>query len=46
MKAVALAGEDAAGRATVAKTERERFIRAWVSEEHWTAAEKVLSRSR
>jgi len=46
MKAVALAGEDAAGRATVANAERERFIRAWVSEEHWAAAEKVLARGR
>ncbi|MDN5925654.1 MAG: enoyl-CoA hydratase/isomerase family protein [Hyphomicrobiales bacterium] len=46
MKAVALAGEDAAGRAAVAKVERERFVRAWVSEEHWAAAEKVLSRGR
>lgn len=46
MKAVALAGEDANGRAELAKVERERFIRTWVSEEHWNAADKVLSRGR
>lgn len=46
MKAVALAGEDAGARAAVAKVERERFIRAWVSEEHWAAADKVLSRGK
>lgn len=46
MKAIALAGQDEARRAAVARVERERFIRAWVSEEHWAAAEKVLARGR
>lgn len=46
LKAVALAGEDAAGGRLVAETERERFIRAWTSDEHWAAADKVLSRNK
>jgi enoyl-CoA hydratase len=42
-KAVALAGEDESRRAAVTAVERQRFIRAWASAEHWSAADKVLA---
>lgn len=46
IKAVALAASDAGAGDAVGKVERERFVRAWVREEHWTAADNVLSRNR
>jgi enoyl-CoA hydratase len=46
MMALALAGQDETGRAAVAKVERERFISAWASEEHWAVVDKVPTRGR
>lgn len=46
LKAVALSAEDASGRSAVARVERERFIRAWTSDEHWAASDKVLARGK
>ncbi|MFG1352782.1 enoyl-CoA hydratase/isomerase family protein [Xanthobacter autotrophicus] len=44
IKAVARAGRDPQRRAAIAEEERARFIRAWMSEEHWAAAERLLAR--
>ncbi|WP_454916189.1 enoyl-CoA hydratase/isomerase family protein [Xanthobacter sediminis] len=44
LKAMALAGMDAARRAAISTEERTRFIRAWTSQEHWAAAERMLAR--
>lgn len=41
-KAVAAAGETVA-RPAVGAVERERFIRAWMSDEHWAASDRLLS---
>lgn len=46
IKALALAASDAGAGDAVGKVERERFVRAWVRDEHWTAADKVLSRNK
>lgn len=44
IKAVARAGIDPQRRAAIAEEERTRFIRAWMSDEHWAAAERLLAR--
>lgn len=44
LKAMALAGVDAEHRAAIFAEERIRFIRAWTSQEHWAAAERMLAR--
>jgi enoyl-CoA hydratase len=44
LKAMALAGMDPARRAALSTEERARFIRAWTSQEHWVAAERMLAR--
>jgi enoyl-CoA hydratase len=46
LKAVELAGEEATGFAAVAKLERNQFIRAWTSDDHWVAAGQLLARRR
>ena len=44
IKAVARADMDRQRRTAIAEEERARFIRAWMSEEHWAAAEHLLTR--
>lgn len=44
IKAVARAGMDPARRTAIAEEERARFVRAWMSQEHWAAAERLLAR--
>ncbi|MEP9356479.1 enoyl-CoA hydratase/isomerase family protein [Xanthobacter sp. KR7-65] len=44
LKAMALAARDPSWRAAFSTEERARFIRAWTSQEHWAAAERMLAR--